>query len=555
MSVGEDGWPTDPRERLRRRLERFFLTNAPHEMLKVERLMSLGNAQEDEVMRQLYAKYGVNEFGEPMGADEADDDVEDRVAEFYEERVPADEVAALTRQALDYNLPSDTLLQLLHERYHGVKAVPNELRKRLKTVFRRVGEANPEDNVRRVMTLKRREELSEDDVIAAVADRFNVRLDGWPHSTAERVRLRLRLFFRHNDPARLPEVDDLANNIGDDSKAEKAFFARLFEEEYPGSDEFGPKDEPEVNESPHHSPASLSLGIAASHSLPLTAAPSPAAISEQQDMDDKGGAYMPGMTQVWPPPDVNTAESLYRSAFFEGLVRKYGGSQVEYAAPVEDPFARLARQFDDPHDYPPAEQHAVHLGAKARSKQTRTEATIWTTSEEDAYKKPKLGSFACSTLRHGALPLEENAVRKLATAPGRTLEACRDDRRRSAAAQRLTSQHLRSDGGRLDFIEQELGPAAVDNRAHHASSPRCKYTVAIPDGLLPTMQDIDRARVAAAASRGADRALPPRLAPREEPLWVADEQKHDARYPLSSRVPATPAVHRVDIGRRPPRNL
>jgi hypothetical protein len=560
LAVGEDGWPSDPRERLRRRLETFFMTNAPTEMHKVDRLMSLGNAQEDEILRQLYSKYGVNEFGKPVVDDAAvDADVEDRVAEFYEERVGPEDVVELTKQALDYNLPSDTLLALLHERYQGVKAVPNELRRRLRLIFRRVGEPDPDSQVRRVMALKRKEDLSDDDVIAAVAERFSVRPDGWPEDASRRVRLRLQLFFRHNDPTRLRQVDALAQEIGDDNKKEKSLFSRL-SAEYGGATEFGPKEaaaEDDGNESrrsattPHGSAYGADLE---SRSVGEgTASMVADSRGFEPNDEDQSRPFMPGMTQVWPPPDINTSESLYRSAFFEGLVKKYGGSSVDYAAPVEDPFARLARQFDDPLDstwtvQPPtkkpwqAEEHTVRRQRAA----TGPHASM---AEEDTYRKMKLGSFACNTLQRGALPLEENAVRKHATAPAETLDACRNDRRKQAAVQRLTAQELHGGWGRLDFAEREMGPS-MEVSAGPQHAPRGKYSVAIPDGFLPTPHDIDRARVAKAAAAGAERALPSRLAARDEPLWVADEQRHDARYPLASRSQQVEA-RRPAIGQRP----
>jgi hypothetical protein len=524
LHVGEDGWPTDPSARLRARLERFFVTNAPLEMHKVDRLLKLKGASEDEVMRQLYGKYNADEFGRPVQVQQLADDLEDRVAEFYEERVPEAEVVPLTKQALEYKLPEDQLFDLLRQRYRGIEAAPNAVRTQIRQIFRRVGEPDAAAQTRSIMLLKRRDNLSDADVIAAVSGKFGVRADGWPKDATLRCQRRLRIFFEHNDPSRLSEVAALCKDLATSTKAEQAYFDALCDE-YGGVDEFGEAlEEPKAPSRRTSSHAALSArGTEASVPLSTAAADELFMDGELQTEGVIRRPFMPGMTQVWPPPDLGSAEALYRSALLGTLVRKYGGSTIDYGS-HEDAFARLSRHYDDPADDTwqlPAERTPA---APAKPRQQPIVA---------------LGSFASPTLQQGRLPNTHDPVQRLATAAQQTLDQMRAERRKHAERLRVSrDEMIAQTAQRFVATTEELheyGPGSGP-AADGTNTPRGRYRVTIPDHALPAAADFEAARQRASRTvlETPRYQLP---LPEPGPRWVAEEERYDLLYPLSAVEP------------------
>jgi hypothetical protein len=562
LNVGSDGWPTDPKQRLRARVERFFINNVPTEMHKVERLVGL-RANEDEIMRRLHAKYGVDEFGAPVRLGDVAEDLEERIAEFYEERVPEDEVLALTSQAMGYNLPEDALFTLLAERYRHVKPVPNALRQQLRTLFRRVGESDIEHQTRKVMRHKRQDDLSDDTVLQTLADRFGVGTDGWPKKLSDRVHHRLTLFFSHNDPSRLHEVPAIAASIEGAPRTEKKVFDSLIEEY--GKDELGTKvDKDATSAGAEGDRPTDATRLAASHRGEASLATGPMdRFESHSELGTRTGApsfdgdegspyrkYQPGMTQVWPPPDLGTADTLYRSAYFQTLLKKYGGTSIDHSVGANDAFSRLAVQYDDPTD---CTWTAPHETRAAGSAKPVAPASIASTV-------PPQGSFGCTSLQKGLLPAAENPVRKMQQVKEAVLKDLRDDRRRAATRVGLAADEMRSRGGHvlgtvaLTEELREYGP--LSNPAH--LRPRSLYMVSIPDASLPTLADFDAARVSRVATAAANYAGQARLREQPAPSWIADEERFDHLYPLAyaARSPAGDTQAQDSCGVRPraPRN-
>ena len=205
----------DSTERLKARLMRFFVTNAPEDVHKVDRLMRLPDLQENDVMQQLYTKYGRNEYGEPVNIGAEAAALEDRIAAFYEQYVPEKEVASLVESSLLLRLPEDKLFALLKERYADFTPKPFALRVKLRRILLR---AAPEDVIQlaALLSLKRAEgdALDGDDLLLSVCEKYGVNEDGWPSEAAMRLQRRLVRFFENNDPGRLAEVPSLVASGG-----------------------------------------------------------------------------------------------------------------------------------------------------------------------------------------------------------------------------------------------------------------------------------------------------------------------------------------------------
>ena len=231
LKVGSDGWPKNPKERLRMRLTRFFLNNKPQDIHKVDTLMALDGCSEDDIMKQLYDKYGVDELGGRIIGQ--DDDITDKLFEFYEKYVPESDVRQLVDQALALQLPEAKLMPLLQERYKGIPPKRNKLREQVALIYRRAAPGSIRE-MRSLFALKRRDNMTDSDCIAALCTKLDVGPDGWPKDAAKRRQLRLQLFFRNNAPgvagARLDELMT-------DPRTEEQLFQDLYDEY--GKDELG----------------------------------------------------------------------------------------------------------------------------------------------------------------------------------------------------------------------------------------------------------------------------------------------------------------------------
>jgi hypothetical protein len=139
LGVCTDGWPLDPDERLRKRLESFYRRNDPKKMDRIERLMSR-DFTDEQILIALYEKYGVDELGQPV----------------QNERMIREQ---LTR-----------LLQ------------PTRNEKKVDELVKYMKESR----------------LTDAELLHAVRKMLSIGDDGLPLDAADRVRTRVRMFFRAN---------------------------------------------------------------------------------------------------------------------------------------------------------------------------------------------------------------------------------------------------------------------------------------------------------------------------------------------------------------------
>lgn len=158
LGVCTDGWPLDPDERLRRRLESFYQINDPKKIDRIERLLT-SDFTEEQIFTALYEKYGVDELGQPV----------------QNERMLREQ---LTR-----------LLQPTHN----------------------------EKKVEELLGYWKESRLTDAELLHAVRKMLAIGDDGLPLDAAERVRTRVRMFFRANSttaaapPPALLQSQDLLN--------------------------------------------------------------------------------------------------------------------------------------------------------------------------------------------------------------------------------------------------------------------------------------------------------------------------------------------------------
>ena len=75
-------------------------------------------------------------------------------------------------------------------------------------------------------------------------------------------------------------------------------------------------------------------------------------------VDNPQRGFVPGKTQVWPPPQLDSVEALYHSELMKGLLQRYGGSvwsDSSYDNP-NDGFSRLLRKYDQTSIHPSQEK-------------------------------------------------------------------------------------------------------------------------------------------------------------------------------------------------------
>ena len=156
--VGRDGWPNDPIARRRARLTRFFLTNAPEELRKVEKLTH-AECSEADVFRELFDRFGKDEFGDPV--------------------------------------PSKV-----------------DIRHRLEEFFKVAAPDNSGASIESLLVYQTKRNLSDDELMLLVQRQFDAGPDGWPTDPTERLRARVTRFFVNNYPEDVNKIESLLNLKG-----------------------------------------------------------------------------------------------------------------------------------------------------------------------------------------------------------------------------------------------------------------------------------------------------------------------------------------------------
>eukprot|EP00744_Colponema_vietnamica_P013261 GILI01018581.1.p1 GENE.GILI01018581.1~~GILI01018581.1.p1 ORF type:complete len:556 (+),score=63.93 GILI01018581.1:18-1685(+) len=221
LDCDREGWPLEIRQRIRSRVLRYLMQNAPEDVANIDALLnelvggsaagspaSIGGwngegLNEALIMTRLYERYGRNEEGTPVLNTPA---IRFRVCEFLEQYVPESEVERLADAALGLNMFPDTLMHHLKQQYSSFTPYPNELRWKLKAIYRR---AAPEKiyQVDQLLRVKRIEKIPDSAILKAVCQKLNCGPDGWPQDPAQRKRKRLQQFFEAHDPPRLVQVE------------------------------------------------------------------------------------------------------------------------------------------------------------------------------------------------------------------------------------------------------------------------------------------------------------------------------------------------------------
>lgn len=216
-----DGWPLEIRQRIRSRTLRYLMQNAPEDVANIDAVLneliggssagspaSMGGwhgegLNEALILTRLYERYGRNEDGKPVLNTPA---IRFRVCEFLEQYVPESEVERLADAALGLNMFPDTLMHHLKQQYSTFTPYPNELRLRLKAIYRR---AAPDKlyQIDQLLRVKRVEKIPDATIIKAVCKKLNCGPDGWPVDPLQRKRKRLQQFFETYDPPRLVQVE------------------------------------------------------------------------------------------------------------------------------------------------------------------------------------------------------------------------------------------------------------------------------------------------------------------------------------------------------------
>jgi hypothetical protein len=176
--VGLDGWPNHPVDRRRARLNRFFLTNAPEELRKVEHLCQ-APCTEADIFRELYDRFQRDEFGNPVASRAT---IREKLEGFFKVAAPEDTGNTI-----------ETLIQ-----YQGQR------------------------------------KLTDDDLMLLVQRQYNATSEGWPADPQERLRARVTRFFLSNYPEEAHKIDSLCNLRG---VSEDEVMSHLYTKY--GHDEFG----------------------------------------------------------------------------------------------------------------------------------------------------------------------------------------------------------------------------------------------------------------------------------------------------------------------------
>ena len=244
---------------------------------------------------------------------------------------------------------------------------------------------------------------------------------------------------------------------------------------------------------------------------------------------------MPGATQVWPPPTVDTVETLYNTQLFQSLLRKYGTSEWSSVGmvDVDDNFARIRQRFEmgeesDEDSLPPQQQPNTNTEKQAKIIFDRPPVAAKTPDPLKQVQKVQREFVTPVVVASPANPIQlQNAMTNDIVRWLRHREQCQQPSRGERV--QLAKEH---------FLLSQTSKRDVSSDASVLSPQVARDASTVVQRRLNEMQS-DSARLSRHAPVG----------------WIEEDLKYTEMFPASPREDDEAAVNMsLACGKRPPKN-